>query len=320
MANENTKIVTDFDKKQEYLEKNISNLKKTDIEKALSDLRDTIAEYKPEDNDKIEQNIKQNRVDWIVATEKMLKRKESEADAGRKVNGYFGETKLIQMTDCVAWIMKNTSEIQAQIDRRKAFVGKFPYESGNIDLDIEGYSIGAGGTPFCWYLENNTPGAMGQKSSLDYYLYWSDKDKSYAKRNGLAKECLDEKAALRLFESIKSNLEKMFLLVEEDRIEDIETERAGLELPKANILQKILFMYFPDKFFGYYAQDYVEKIAAMLNISSGGDVFFINNLITSNVLNALSKTGNSAEHNSMGFTVYLWHVWNDYIRKSVGAG
>jgi len=57
-----------------------------------------------------------------------------------------------------------------------------------------------------------------------------------------------------------------------------------------------------------------------LNISSGGDVFFINNLITSNVLNALSKTGNSAEHNSMGFTVYLWHVWNDYIRKSVGAG
>ena len=84
-------------------------------------------------------------------------------------------------------------------------------------------------------------------------------------------------------------------------------------------MEKVLFLYFPDKFIGYYTTEYVSKIAAMLGIKMNADVFQTNHEIAQKVDDKITDSQYSEAEKNIGFTIYLYDNWNDYIRKSVGS-
>ena len=68
---------------------------------------------------------------------------------------------------------------------------------------------------------------------------------------------------------------------------------------------------------GYYSKAYIYKIAAMLGISNTLDVFQTNHEIAEKVIKKISNPELSERDKSVGFTIYLWRKWNDYLKKSV---
>ena len=155
-------------------------------------------------------------------------------------------------------------------------------------------------------VENGAPGNMGRRSSLAYHIYWSSEDNSFAVRDGVSKKVVSLKEAESIYIDLKENLDNMLVLADTNRIHLIEEARENLQLPISNVLQKILFLYFPDKFMGYYSKAYVYKIAAMMGINNKLDIFQTNNEIAEKVIEKIRNPELSEREKTVGFTIYLW--------------
>ncbi|GEM_PF-3145842 len=306
-------ILGEINKRIDYCKNNLEQKKPEEIEKVLVEIEVFIDQYQVEDD--IDQRIKNNRRSDVNGLRKIMQKTKS---VERK-NAYIGQVEMIDFDKCSKWIIKNKKELKNRIESIDLFKDKFPFKENMLrGLDIKKYVIGTGLETFCWYLENGTPGAMGQRSSLDYYLYWSAEDDSYAIRNGVHKGVVSEGEAGRVFDSLKKNIEAMLQLVGENSIHLIDDRRQGKELPKANILQKILFLYYPDMFIGYYSSAYIEKIAAMIGLNIAADVYRSNAIIADRVKEKIIIPKLTPMEKTVGFTIYLWDEWDDYIYQAVG--
>jgi hypothetical protein len=136
-----------------------------------------ISQYVP-GND-LERRIKKNRLAELELLKANIRKPNSSRQ--KQQNIFYGKVEMIDLAECDRWIRKNKSDWQSQIDSIDKFVSKFPYENNSIIMpNINDYVIGTGKGSFCLDVESNTPGNMGQKSSLAYYLYWSFEDNSFA--------------------------------------------------------------------------------------------------------------------------------------------
>lgn len=233
----------------------------------------------------------------------------------KKQNTFYGKVEVIDLVDCEKWIEENKDDWQSEMDSIHNFVKKFPFENNSIKIsDIKNYTIGTGRGSFCVEVENGTPGNMGQRSSLAYHIYWSSEDNSFAVRDGVSKKVVSLKEAESIYIDLKENLDNMLVLADTNRIHLIEEARENLQLPISNVLQKILFLYFPDKFMGYYSKAYVYKIAAMMGINNKLDIFQTNNEIAEKVIEKIRNPELSDREKTVGFTIYLWRKWDDYLK------
>lgn len=312
---QNTDILKEIDKKVGILQGNI-NLKQSakENEKIITELEDLISQYNAKDD--IEIRIKQNRI-LDVERLKIISHNSKE-EKQKSQNTFYGKVEMINLVDCEKWIKENKDDWQSEMDSINNFVKKFPFENNSIKiLDINNYAVGTGRGSFCLEVEVGTPGNMGQKSSLAYYIYWSTKDNSFAMRDGANKKVISSKEAESIYLDLKENLDNMLVLADTNRIHLIDETRENLQLPMSNVLQKILFLYFPDKFMGYYSKAYIYKIAAMLGISNTLDVFQTNHEIARKVIEKISNPELSEREKNVGFTIYLWRKWDNYLKKSV---
>ena len=75
-------------------------------------------------------------------------------------------------------------------------------------------------------------GIWDKKSSLAYYLYWSEEDDSFAMREGVNKKVISLNEAESIYVDLKKNLEDMLVLADTNHIHLIEETREKLlELP-----------------------------------------------------------------------------------------
>ena len=310
---ENKEILNIIDKKIKICQENINAKSANETEMII--IEKLISQYIPQND--IEERIKKNRISELRALTTSIKNSTEEKQKYQNI--FYGNVEMIDLVDCEKWIKENKNDWQSEMDSINNFVKKFPFENNSIKIsDIKNYTIGTRRSSFCLEVEVGTPGNMGQKSSLAYYIYWSAEDNSFAMRDGVNKKVISSKEAESIYIDLKDNLDNMLVLADTNRIHLIEDTRKNLQLPISNVLQKILFLYFPDKFMGYYSKAYIYKIAAMLGISNTLDVFQTNHEIAKKVIEKISNPELSERDKTVGFTIYLWHKWDDYLKKSVG--
>ncbi len=278
---ENQDIAAEIKTKIDICKENIKAGKVAENEKIILDIEKLIEQYKPENN--TQKLIINNRISEVNSLKNYSQIGDKEKKEKR--NTFYGKVETIDLVDCEKWIKENKDDWQRELASINNFVKKFPFENNSIKIsDIKKYTIGTGRGSFCLEVENETPGEMGQRSSLAYHIYWSLEDNSFAIRDGVIKKVVSLKEAESIYIDLKDNLDKMLVLADTNRIHLIEETRRNLQLPISNVLQKILFLYFPDKFMGYYSKAYVYKIAAMMGISNTSDVFQTNHEIAEKVI------------------------------------
>lgn len=138
-----------------------------------------------------------------------------------------------------------SSEINDKIENdRLSFVSKFPIDTIK-DLSIDQYVQGTDENSFCYWLEfKKILFGIGGGNASKYGVYKA-KDGNYYTSFGKNKKELKGKELDDFFSNIKAGILLAIKYTEKNEIEKIKT----LDLPMWNmVIQKILSIYFPDKF------------------------------------------------------------------------
>lgn len=129
---------------------------------------------------------------------------------------------------------------------RLSFVEKFPIEN-IIDLNIEQYAQGTDDNSFCFWLEHRRPHILfgiGGSSAKKFGIYKSQKIGGYTNLD-LAEEPLKGEELDKLFLSLKNQIIKALEYTRKDQISLIKSIDTPI-FPM--VLQKILSIYYPNKF------------------------------------------------------------------------
>jgi hypothetical protein len=147
---------------------------------------------------------------------------------------------------------------------RLEFLSKFPKELiGNLLLDE--YVSGTDKDSFCYWLEfKNILFGIKGGSALKFGIYKSS-DGNYYGGTGQNKILLQGNELDNQFQKIKTGILSALNYVENDRISEIK----NLDIPIWNmVLQKILTIYYPEKFFSIGAADALIDLANDLNLKN----------------------------------------------------
>ena len=160
--------------------------------------------------------------------------------------------------------------------KRAEFVSKFPIDQIN-KLQIDEYVAGTDKNSFCYWLEfKKILFGIGGGNASKFGIY-KGADSNYYGGTGQNKILLQGKELDQQFELIKTGIIKALDYVKNDRISEIKE----LNIPIWNmVLQKILTIYFPDKFINSGASDVLIECAQ--DISLDGTELIPENLIQIN--------------------------------------
>lgn len=312
---ENKEILKEIEKKIAICKENINAKNSEEAKIIILDIEKLIGQYSPESD--IEKRIIKNRISELEGL-KATGIIDHDKKKQRNQNAFYGKVPMIDLIDCEKWIKDNKDDWQKEMDRIDNFVKKFPFENNSIQIpNLRSYAIGTGRGSFCLEVEIGTPGNIGQKSSLAYHIYWSTEENAFIVRDGVHGRMTSLKGAESIYSDLKENLDNILKLAYTNEINLIEKTRQNLKLPISNVLQKILFIYFPEKFMGYYSKAYIYKIAAMLGIGKTLDVFQTNHEIAQKVKQEIKNPLFSEKDKTVGFTIYLWRKWDNYLKKVV---
>jgi hypothetical protein len=157
---------------------------------------------------------------------------------------------------------------QEDIDRSEAgrlsFISKFPLNQIR-NLTIDEYVLGTDENSFCFWLEfKKILFGIGGGNASKFGLYKS-KEGKYFTNSGKNKKELTGKELSDHFQLVKDGIIKALQCVQEDKIEDI----INLDVPIWNmVLQKILAIYYPEKFIMMGAPDVIIECANDVDIGN----------------------------------------------------
>ncbi len=161
-----------------------------------------------------------------------------------------------------------SDEIVEQREKdRLSFVEKFPLTKLK-DLSIDQFVQGTDDNSFCYWLEFKKIGfgiGGGNASKFGVYKTKNNKEIVYATGYGKTKTYLDDQAAKDYFSNLLNKILKALDYTRRDEIDKIKE----LEIPMWNmVLQKILGIYYPDKFLTIGSPTVLIKCAKELGIQN----------------------------------------------------
>lgn len=144
---------------------------------------------------------------------------------------------------------------------RLSFIEKFPIDS-LPELEIDEYVLGTGEESFCYWLEfKDILFGIGGGNSAKFGLYKSKE--GYITGFGNGKRILEGEEINNFYQEIINGIVQALQFTKEDNINEIK----NLQIPIQNmVLQKILSVYFPDKFLTIGASDVLKECAKGLGI------------------------------------------------------
>jgi 5-methylcytosine-specific restriction endonuclease McrBC GTP-binding regulatory subunit McrB len=152
--------------------------------------------------------------------------------------------KLIKLAD--KFSISDETITQSENDRL-AFIQKFPLEKLK-DLKIDEFVLGTDENSFCYWLEFKKIGfgiGGGNASKFGIYRTKNKEETVYATGYGKNKTYLNNQAAEAYFSDLIRNILNALDYTSSEKIDQIR----ALEIPMWNmVLQKILGIYYPDKF------------------------------------------------------------------------
>jgi len=146
---------------------------------------------------------------------------------------------------------------------RLSFVSKFPLNELN-DLSIDQYVQGTDDNSFCYWLEFNKkiPFGIGGGNASKFGIYKA-KDGTYCTGQGKNKKQLSGSELNKIFSIIKLGINQALEYTANDQIDKIK----AIDLPLWNmVLQKILLIYYPDKFLTIGSADVLIECARDINL------------------------------------------------------
>ena len=157
--------------------------------------------------------------------------------------------------------------IQERELARESFVKKFPIDKIK-DLTIDQFVQGTDGNSFCYWLEFNKIGfgiGGGNASKFDIYRTNIDGKSVYVKGFGKKKIILSQEDANSEFEKLKSQIILALDYVKKGEIDKIRS----LNIPMwPMVTQKILSIYYPDKFLTIGSSVIIIKCAKELGLTN----------------------------------------------------
>ncbi len=145
---------------------------------------------------------------------------------------------------------------------RQSFISKFPIE--RIDeLTPDQYAAGTDKNSFCYWLEfNNILFGIGGGNASKFGIYKA-KDGPFYKGTQKNKRTVEGQELTTVFDKIKTGTLQAIRYTAEDKIEEIHK----LNIPVWNmVLQKILAIYFPEKFIMVGASDVLIEAARFIEL------------------------------------------------------
>jgi 5-methylcytosine-specific restriction protein B len=148
---------------------------------------------------------------------------------------------------------------------RQLFIDRFPIEKFST-MSLDEFASGTGPDSFCHWLEYKKIGVGiggGNASKFGVYKPIHDTNDNFATGFSSNKKLITRAEATVLYENMRSNIALAFEYVKSDRVEQI----IQLDIPMWNmVLQKILTLYFPDKFLKIASSAVIIKCARALQI------------------------------------------------------
>ena len=195
---------------------------------------------------------------------------------------------------------------------RKSFISKFPIESLK-GLTIDQYVQGTDENSFCYWLEfKKILFGIGGGNASKFGLYKTHSDGSplYVKGFGKNKITIEGEELNSYFKELKGGIIKALGYVESGQIEKIK----DLDLSLWNmVIQKILSIYYPDKFFTIGAPHVLIECARDIKIE-GVDLDHSNSIqINFECKKALSEL---VEYEDWSYVKFGSFIWETYEKES----
>ncbi|WP_019670783.1 McrB family protein [Eudoraea adriatica] len=196
---------------------------------------------------------------------------------------------------------------------RQEFIKKFPLNSLK-DLTVDNYVQGAGNkNSFCYWLEfKKILFGIGGGNAFKYGLWKATKDNNYYVGYGKNKKQLLGEELANYFNTIKKGIITALALVEKDQIEGIK----DINIPIRNdVLQKIMSMYYPEKFIAMGSPKTILEFAHDIELKGvelqSGNVIQVN--YESNKFLRSREEFKNWDYWKLG--VFIWLYYNDELEE-----
>jgi len=153
---------------------------------------------------------------------------------------------------------------------RQAFLQKFPREK-LASLTLEEYAIGNGEDSFCYWLEQKKidenligPDIRGFNNTK-FCIFSSTDGHFYTGYKVSLRKPLSDDESQKIFSKLKGEIVDTLNLVDRGEIDTIKKIKKKLW---NMVMQKILFLYYPDKFLSIVNKDILEELAYELNLQN----------------------------------------------------
>lgn len=173
---------------------------------------------------------------------------------------------MSQLLDFVKSYTPDLASNKEREEGRKTFLNRFPKDNFS-NLTLEDYVVGGENkdTFSNWLEFKKILFGIGGGNSSKFGIYLKKEYQTYRIGVGTKAKILKGKELETYFENLKSGLIKVLELVEQDRISEIK----NLELPIWNlVLEKILVIYFPQKFINVGSADVLIACAKDIGLDT----------------------------------------------------
>ena len=208
-----------------------------------------------------------------------------------------------------------SDEIVEQREKdRLSFIEKFPLTKLK-DLSIDQFVQGTDDNSFCYWLEFKKIGfgiGGGNASKFGIYKTKNKEEIVYATSYGKNKTYLDDQAAKDYFSDLLNKILKALDYTREDQIDKIRE----LEIPMWNmVLQKILGIYYPEKFLTIGSPTVLIKCAKELGIPNIEHSSDNSILINYECKKAISKNPQFSKWSYEKIGTFIWETFDGENKK-----
>ena len=205
-------------------------------------------------------------------------------------------------------------KVEQKENDRLSFVEKFTLDKLQ-DLSIDQFVQGTDENSFCYWLEFKKIGfgiGGGNASKFGIYKTKNNEEVNYATGYGKNKTYLDNKAAREYYSALLNKILKALDCAKNDEIAKIKE----LEIPMWNmVLQKILALYYPDKFLAIGSSKVLIKCANELEIENL-DLSSENTIqINYECKKAISNNPQFAEWSYWKIGAFIWETFDRESEK-----
>lgn len=146
--------------------------------------------------------------------------------------------------------------------RRNEFLRKFPSNKLDTILTLDTYVIGKPDT-FCNWLEQGTKelGKMSIRSAADYGVYFDNKNQIFCAKEGRSKKQVSRPEAQERFNEIRKQIMNLLEYAKNEELEKIEQ----ISLYR-HVKEKILSLYFPEKFLSVFSESHINHFLEELEL------------------------------------------------------